>query len=102
MTIPLIAIVVIDQIDIERRSLPMDDAIVEAAKKRLAPVVLTSLTTVLGLLPMAMFGGALFGPMAALMVGGLLISSPLTLVFVPSMYRAMFVRGEKRRNAGTV
>ena len=84
------AIVLIDQIDIERRTRPLDDAIVTAAKKRLSPVLLTSLTTVLGLLPMALAGGALFEPMATLMIGGLLLASPLTLIFVPPLYRLFF------------
>lgn len=84
------AIVLIDQIDIERQTMGLDAAIVTAAKKRLSPVLLTSLTTVLGLLPMALFGGALFEPMATLMIGGLLLASPLTLVFVPPVYRLMF------------
>ncbi|MHA7850481.1 efflux RND transporter permease subunit [Roseovarius sp.] len=86
------AIVLIDQIDIERRTMPLDEAIVTGAKKRATPVMLTSLTTVLGLVPMALFGGALFEPMAILMIGGLLISSPLSLLFVPAAYRLMFRR----------
>ncbi|WP_114287892.1 efflux RND transporter permease subunit [Candidatus Halocynthiibacter alkanivorans] len=86
------AIVLIDQIDIERETLALDDAIVTAAKKRVTPVLLTSLTTVLGLLPMALIGGALFEPMATLMIGGLVFASPLTLVFVPPAYR-LFFRG---------
>jgi len=84
------AIVLIDQIDIERAGLGLDEAIVAASKKRLSPVLLTSLTTVLGLLPMALFGGALFEPMAALMIGGLLLASPLTLLFIPPLYRLLF------------
>jgi len=87
------AIVLIDQIDIERQTLGLDDAIVAAATKRLSPVLLTSVTTVLGLVPMALAGGALFEPMAALMIGGLLLASPLSLVFVPPVYRLMFARG---------
>ncbi len=92
------AIVLIDQIDIERRDMPLDDAIVTAAKKRLNPVLLTSLTTVLGLIPMALFGGALFEPMAALMIGGLLLASPLTLLFVPPLCR-LFLSGAARTRA---
>ncbi|WP_338548049.1 efflux RND transporter permease subunit [Roseovarius phycicola] len=84
------AIVLIDQIDIERETLALDDAIVEASKKRLRPVLLTSITTVLGLVPMALAGGALFEPMATLMIGGLLVASPLTLIFVPPVYRLLF------------
>ncbi|AEQ50901.1 efflux RND transporter permease subunit [Pelagibacterium halotolerans] len=86
------AIVLIDQIDIERQTLDRDEAIVVAAKKRLRPVMLTSLTTILGLLPMALFDGALFEPMATLMIGGLLFASPLTLLFVPCGYRLMFAQ----------
>lgn len=86
------AIVLIDQIDIERQTKSLDDAIVAAAQKRLSPVLLTSVTTVLGLVPMALMGGALFEPMATLMIGGLLLASPLTLVFVPPVYRLMFGR----------
>ena len=85
------AIVLIDQIEIERGSLPMDDAIVMAAAKRFTPVMLTSLTTVLGLLPMAISGGVLFEPMATLMIGGLVVASPLTLLFVPTVYRVLLV-----------
>lgn len=84
------AIVLIDQIDIERESLPLDEAIVTAAKKRVSPVMLTSLTTVVGLTPMALSGGALFEPMATLMIGGLLLASPITLLFVPAAYRMLF------------
>ena len=86
------AIVLIDQIDIERQTMALEDAIVSAAKKRVTPVLLTSLTTVLGLLPMAISGGALFEPMATLMIGGLLLASPLTLFFVPPVYRLLFLR----------
>lgn len=87
------AIVLIDQIDIELRTHDLEAAIVEAAKKRVTPVMLTSLTTILGLTPMALNGGALFEPMATLMIGGLAVASPLTLFLVPTLYRAMFAWG---------
>ncbi|MDW3183866.1 efflux RND transporter permease subunit [Roseobacter sp.] len=93
------AIVLIDQIDIERETQNLDDAIVTAAKKRVRPVMLASLTTVLGLVPMALNGGALFEPMATLMVGGLLLASPLTLFVVPPTYRLFFRRHAKRNEA---
>ncbi len=94
------AIVLIDQIDIERAAMGLDDAIVTAARKRVTPVLLTSLTTVLGLVPMALFGGALFEPMATLMIGGLLCASPLTLLLIPAGYRLMFRRGAEGASAG--
>ncbi len=65
------AIVLIDQIDIERAQLDLQEAIVAASEKRLRPILLTSATTVLGLAPMAIMGGALWQPMAVLMMSGL-------------------------------
>ncbi len=84
------AIVLIDQIDIERRSLPLKDAVIAASQKRMTPILLTSLTTVFGLMPMAIAGGALWEPMAALMIGGLSVSSVITLFFVPGAYYLLF------------
>jgi len=84
------AIVLIDQIDIERKTQELREAIVSASKKRVTPILLTSLTTALGLLPMAIAGGALFEPMAALMIGGLVVSSAVTLFFVPGGYYLLF------------
>jgi multidrug efflux pump subunit AcrB len=84
------AIVLIDQIDIERKKLDLKDAIVSAAQKRVTPILLTSLTTVFGLMPMAIAGGSLWEPMAALMIGGLSIASVITLFFVPSAYYLLF------------
>ncbi|MDF1778923.1 MAG: efflux RND transporter permease subunit [Rhizobiaceae bacterium] len=84
------AIVLIDQIDIERETRDLKDAVVEAAKKRVTPILLTSLTTIFGLLPMAIAGGALFEPMATLMIGGLLVASVLSLFFVPGGYYLLF------------
>ncbi|MDU8943751.1 efflux RND transporter permease subunit [Ovoidimarina sediminis] len=94
------AIVLIDQIDIERQTMDLDDAIVTASAKRLSPVLLTSVTTVLGLVPMALIGGALFEPMATLMIGGLILASPLTLIFVPPVYRMMFARAPGAASEG--
>lgn len=84
------AIVLIDQIDIERSRLPMREAIVAASQKRLRPILLTSATTVLGLAPMAIAGGALWQPMAVLMMSGLAVASLLTLLFVPAGYFLLF------------
>jgi multidrug efflux pump subunit AcrB len=86
------AIVLIDQIDIERKTTALFEAIVTASCKRVTPITLTSLTTILGLLPMAISGGAMFEPMATLMIGGLLLSSVMSLFFVPSAYYLMFKR----------
>jgi multidrug efflux pump subunit AcrB len=84
------AIVLIDQIDIERSHLALREAIVAASQKRLRPILLTSATTVLGLAPMAMAGGVLWQPMAVLMMSGLAVASLLTLLFVPACYFLLF------------
>ncbi|MEM8743361.1 MAG: efflux RND transporter permease subunit [Pseudomonadota bacterium] len=90
------AIVLINQIDIECEQMDLRDAIVKAAEQRARPIMLTSLTTVFGLAPMALDGGVLFEPMATIMIGGLIIASPVTLIFVPSIcYLLMRERPEQ-------
>lgn len=89
------AIVLIDQIDVERQKLDLRDSIVAASEKRLRPILLTSATTVLGLAPMAIAGGALWQPMAVLMMSGLAVASVLTLFFVPAGYFLLFRFNEK-------
>jgi multidrug efflux pump subunit AcrB len=84
------AIVLIDQIDIERSTQDLRNSIVAASQKRLRPILLTSATTVLGLAPMAVAGGALWQPMAVLMMSGLAVASLLTLIFVPAGYFLLF------------
>ena len=84
------AIVLIDQIDIERSTQELRAAIVVAAQKRLRPILLTSATTILGLMPMAVTGGPLWKPMAVLMISGLALASVLTLFFVPAGYFLLF------------
>ncbi|MEM9736306.1 MAG: efflux RND transporter permease subunit, partial [Pseudomonadota bacterium] len=90
------AIVLINQIDIEAERMDLPDAIVAAAQARAVPIMLTSLTTIFGLVPMALAGGALFEPMATIMIGGLLVASPLTLIVVPPLsYFLLRPRGRK-------
>jgi multidrug efflux pump subunit AcrB len=81
------AIVLIDFI--ERASadgMPLRDAVVRAGRLRVRPIVLTSLTTIGGLLPLSLFGGALWAPMTNGMIFGLAASTVLTLVVVPTVY----------------
>jgi len=82
--------VLIDQSDVARETLNLQDAKSAASEKRLRPILLTSATTVLGLAPMAIAGGALWQPMAVLMMSGLAIASLLTLFFVPVGYFLLF------------
>jgi multidrug efflux pump subunit AcrB len=66
------------------------ECLVEAAKVRLLPIAMTTLTTVGGLLPLAIAGGPLWEGMAWLMISGLVVATLLTLVVVPALY-AIFV-----------
>ena len=61
------------------------DAVVEAANTRLRPILMTALTTIMGLLPLAIAGG-IMSPLAITVMGGLLVSTFLTLVVIPSVY----------------
>jgi HAE1 family hydrophobic/amphiphilic exporter-1 len=84
------AIVLVDLINqLRERGLNRLDAIRDAARLRLRPIMMTTLTTVLGLLPMALGlgeGSELRAPMAVTVIGGLLTSTFLTLLVVPVMY----------------
>ncbi|SHH33906.1 efflux RND transporter permease subunit [Marivita hallyeonensis] len=86
------AIVLIDRIDIERNEgRTGNDAIVEAAKRRLRPILMTTVTTILGLLPLIVSNDPLFYGMAVVMAGGLAVGTVLTLGFVPVLYSLLFV-----------
>lgn len=85
------AIVLIDCITNEIKSgLPIEEACKEAGGARLRPIMMSTMTTVLGLLPLALFGDALFIPMAILMLAGLLASMIVNLVLVPLVYYIVF------------
>ncbi|MBK05892.1 MAG: hypothetical protein CL920_05050 [Deltaproteobacteria bacterium] len=62
------------------------DALKEAGLRRMRPILLTTLTTVGGLLPLLLTGGAMWNGMAAVLIFGLLVSTLLTLVIVPCFY----------------
>ena len=67
-------------------------AVLEAARLRLRPILMTTATTVLGLLPMALGlgeGSELRTPMALTVIGGLLVSTVLTLLIIPTVYSVL-------------
>ena len=71
------------------------DAILNAAGQRARPIILTTATTVLGLLPLYLGGGEMWEPMALAIMGGLLVSTVLTLGVIPVLYAALYgVRGQ--------
>jgi len=85
------AILLVDHTNLLRRrdSMPIREAIEEAGRRRLRPILMTALTTVFGLLPLALGlgeGGEAQAPMARVVIGGLLSSTFITLVFVPVVY----------------
>ncbi len=84
------SIVLIDAVNQAReRGLPKHEAIIEAARLRLRPIVITKLTTILGLLPMAIGigeGAEIRKPMAITVIGGVAIASFFTLLVIPVVY----------------
>ncbi|AMO56267.1 efflux RND transporter permease subunit [Endozoicomonas montiporae] len=86
------AIVLLERIrfEQEQNSLPMNEAIVVAAQRRLRPILLTTATTVLGMIPLYLGGGLMWEPMAVAIIAGLLFSTLLTLGVVPVLYSLLF------------
>ena len=83
------AIVLVDQIGIEEeKGTPRLEAIIEATKSRIVPVAMASGTTILGMLPLLF--DAMFGGMAACIMGGLLVASLLTIFVLPVTYSLLF------------
>jgi multidrug efflux pump subunit AcrB len=87
------AIVLVEYIEIERnRGLPVTQAIAEAARLRLRPILMTTLTTVVGMLPLALAfgeGSEMLQPLAVTIVAGLSFSTLVSLVLVPCVYRLL-------------
>ena len=83
------AVILIEQVQTERASgrAPWD-AVVEASISRFRPIMLTAVSTVLGLIPIA--PTVFWGPMAYAMMGGLLVATVLTLIFLPALYVTWF------------
>jgi multidrug efflux pump subunit AcrB len=92
-------IVMVDYTNLLReRGVSMYDAVIAAGKSRLRPVLMTSLTTILGMLPMAIGfgnGAELWQPMGISIVGGLTFSTLLTLLAVPVLYYIFMGRSER-------
>ena len=83
------AIVLVDAINRQRETDDLFEAVLEASRRRLRPILMTSLTTIMALLPMALGvgeGAELRAPMAIAVIGGMVSSTFLTLIFVPVVY----------------
>ena len=82
-------VILVDQIDHDMAAgLSIWDAIIESTVRRARPVVLTALAAILAMIPLSR--SVFWGPMAISMMGGLLVATVLTLVFLPALYAAWF------------
>jgi multidrug efflux pump subunit AcrB len=94
------AIVLISFInDLKKQGRSIKEAIIESAETRLRPIILTSITTIAGLIPTAIgIGGrsVVWGPMASTIVFGLIFSTVSTLIFIPCFYGLIYDRKKKK------
>jgi multidrug efflux pump subunit AcrB len=92
-------IVLIEFIEEARRDgVELKQAVIQAGEARLRPILLTSFTAVAGLMPLALSGDVLFQPLAVTIIFGLLFSTMLTLIVVPSFYTVL-AEGKRKRQA---
>jgi len=101
------AIVLVDYINLMRRQegLGVAEAVVESGRLRLRPILMTTFTTVLGMLPLAIGGGAggeIQASLARAVVGGLTVSTLITLVVIPAAYTGVYelLQGRARASSG--
>ena len=98
-------IVLVDYINLMRdRGHELNEAIALSGESRLRPVLMTAFTTLLGMLPMALSTGSgseMWVPMGVVVIGGILVSTILTLILVPVLYSLMSRRGERDKAAET-
>jgi len=88
---------------LHRRGLPLKQAVVEACKVRLRPILMTSLATLLGLIPMALgieAGSEQYAPLARAVIGGLGVSVLVTVFLVPAVY--LIIHGRKHAHVPEV
>jgi multidrug efflux pump subunit AcrB len=83
---------------LRREGMGLLDAIERAGQVRFLPVLLTSVTAIGGLMPLALFGGNLYGPLAIVLIGGLISSTMLSRIVTPAMY-LLVVRGDESKKA---
>ena len=95
------AIVLVDYINLMRdRGYALNEAIVMSGRMRLRPVLMTALTTILGMLPLALStgeGAEIWSPMGISVIGGLIFSTIITMIIVPVMYRYFAAKGERNK-----
>lgn len=94
------AILLVDYTNIlRRRGVELHEAVIKAGRTRLRPILMTTLTTILALMPMALGigeGAEAQAPLAISVIGGLLVSTALTLIFIPTLYTIFEERVKKK------
>lgn len=89
-------IFLLDYIDHRRHDgVPLDQAITEGIQRRMRPIILTAAATIVELLPMTMSSSTLWPPFAWVIISGLLVSTLMTLLVIPSVYKLSFQREAK-------
>ncbi|MFA6352413.1 MAG: efflux RND transporter permease subunit, partial [Bacteroidales bacterium] len=93
------AIVLVDYINLMRdRGYELNEAIILSGRSRLRPVLMTALTTILAMIPLALSqgeGSELWSPMGISVMGGLIFSTIVTMIIVPVVYRVFAAKGER-------
>ena len=90
------AVLLLERIDVEREhGLNVHEAVVNAAVKRLRPIVMTKLTCIIGLVPLMLFAGPLWEGMAITIIGGLALGTLVTLGLIPILYWLLFDRFDR-------
>ena len=98
------AILLVDQAGrLRGEGLDARAAVREAGRRRLRPILMTTITTILGLLPLALGvgeGADAQAPLARAVIGGLVGSTPITLLLMPAVYTLVHRRADRRRAEG--
>ncbi len=87
---------------LREKGMDLRAAIERAGEVRFLPVLLTSVTAIGGLMPLALTGGSLYGPLAIVLIGGLISSTLLSRIVTPAMYLLVVRGGEKDKTSPSV
>ncbi|MCA0172595.1 efflux RND transporter permease subunit [Bacillus sp. RAR_GA_16] len=80
-----------------KKGMDVKEAVIESGRVRLRPIILTAITSIVALIPVAVSGDALFTPLAVTIISGILFSAVLTLIMVPMLYLVFYrFRGKKK------
>ena len=83
-----------------KKGMDVKEAVIESGRVRLRPIILTAITSIVALIPVAVSGDALFTPLAVTIISGILFSAVLTLIMVPMLY-LVFYRFRRKKPTQT-